>query len=117
VTFPALIDERGQAAVELLALIPLVLVAALAAAAILAQEGARERAGEAAHAGAMAVLQGDDPLTAAREALPEQVRREARIAIAGRRVTVTVASPRLLQHLLPDLTARASADAGPDPTR
>lgn len=116
-TLAPLIDERGQATVEVLALVPLVLIAALAAAAILAQQGAVERAGEAAHAGAMAILQDEGPRAAAREALSAHERSEATIAITGRRVTVSVPSTGLLRTLLPHQTARATADAGPDPTR
>jgi hypothetical protein len=109
-------DERGQATVELLALVPLVVAAALAATAILAHLGAGERAGEAARAGAMALLQDEDPRVAARAALPSAERAAARIAITGRRVTVTLPS-RGLRTLIPALTARAGADAGPDTPR
>jgi hypothetical protein len=108
-------DERGQATLELLAFVPLVIAAALAAAAILAHAGADERAGEAARAGAMALLQDEDPVAAARSALPGSERRRASVAVTGRRVAVTLAAPRALRALLPRLTARASADAGPEP--
>ena len=50
--------EQGQATVEVVALLPLVVVAALAIAALLAAGQARELAGHAATAGAMAMLQG-----------------------------------------------------------
>ena len=49
-------DETGQATVEFVALLPLVLAVALAAAAILAGHAAAEHAGQAAQAGAMALL-------------------------------------------------------------
>jgi hypothetical protein len=105
--------ERGQATVELLVLLPLVLTAALAGAAVLAAHSAQERAGEAARAGAMALLQGGDPLRAARDLLGPRER--DRVRIAGRRVTVEL-EPRLPLHLtVPQLTARATADAGPEP--
>ena len=59
----------------------------------------------------MALLQGGEPLDAARALLT----RHDRVTIAGRRVTVTV-EPRLPLHLdLPALTARVTADAGPEP--
>jgi hypothetical protein len=105
--------ERGQATVELVALLPLVLAASFAGAAILAAHAAHERAGEAARAGAMALLQGGDPLAAAREVL-EPAERDA-VRIAGRKVTVELA-PRLPLHLvLPQLIAKVTADAGPEP--
>jgi hypothetical protein len=105
--------ERGQAAVELVVILPLVLVAALAGAAIVAARAAQERADDAARAGAMALLQGDDPLAAARELLAG-TDRDA-VTVHGRRVTVAI-PPRLPFHLvLPELEARATADAGPEP--
>ena len=87
--------ESGQAAVELVALLPLLLIVGLAAAALLAGHAAGEHAGQAAQAGAMALLQGTDPRAAARSALPADVRPRARVEIDGRRVTVRV-RPQLL---------------------
>jgi hypothetical protein len=106
-------DEAGQATIEFVALLPLVMAVTLAAAGLLAGHSAAEHAGQAAQAGAMALLQGGDPRTAARRALPHGSRARARIEVEGRRVTVTV-RPRLpLAPLAASLTARATADAGP----
>jgi hypothetical protein len=69
--------ERGQAAVELAGLLPLLAVIALAAYAMLAGLSAGEQAGVAAEAGAIALLQDRDPAAAAREALPDDVRRSS----------------------------------------
>jgi hypothetical protein len=105
--------ERGQAAVELLVVLPLVLVAALVGGAIVAARAAQERADDAARAGAMAMLQGDDPAAAARKLLaaPDQ----DGVSVRGRRVSVEL-SPRLPFRLaLPQLEAHATADAGPEP--
>jgi uncharacterized protein (UPF0333 family) len=63
-------SERGQASVELAALLPLVLLVALVVAQLLAAGRCRELAGQAAAAGAAAVLQDEDPAVAARRALP-----------------------------------------------
>jgi hypothetical protein len=106
-------SERGQATVELVVALPLILVAAFAAASIVAFEAAREHAGEAAHAGAMALLQDGDPKAAARDALPH-ADRNAAIAVDGRRVTVRLDPPVPLHALLPGLRATATADAGPE---
>ena len=107
--------ERGQATVELIALLPLLLVAALAGGALLAAQAAGEQAGAAAQAGAMALLQGGDPRAAATRALPAAARSRAVIRVHGRRVTVRV-SPRLpIAPLARPLTAAATADAGPEP--
>ena len=105
--------ERGQATVELAALLPLVAVIALAAYALLAGLSAGEQAGVAAEAGAIALLQDRDPAVAARAALPEAARRRAAVKVAGRRVTVAV-RPRvpLVARLL---RTRVSAHAGPEP--
>jgi hypothetical protein len=106
-------DEQGQAAIELLLVLPLLLVAALAGGAIIAAHAAQERADDAARAGAMALLQGDDPLAAARASLAPHER--PGVSLHGRRVTVSI-NPRLPFGLrLPQLRARATADAGPDP--
>ena len=93
---------------------PLLLLVALAAAALLAGHGAREQAGHAAQAGAMAMLQGGDPRESARRALPAGVRRRAAVEIHGRRVTVRV-RPRAARRAPRAMTAEVTADAGPKP--
>ena len=82
--------ERGQATVELAALLPLVVVIALAGYALLAGLAAGEQAGVAAEAGAIALLQDRDATAAARDALPARARRTASVRVEGRRVTVAV---------------------------
>jgi hypothetical protein len=110
-------DETGQATVEVVALLPLLLVAALTAAALLAAHAAHEQAGQAAQAGAMALLQGADPRAAARRALPPGVRGRAAVEVRGRRVTVRV-RPRLpVDAVSAAMTAEVGADAGPEPPR
>ena len=106
--------ERGQATVELAALLPLVAVIALAGYALLAGLAAGEQAGVAAEAGAIALLQDRDADAAARRALPGGARRTAAIHVEGRRVTVAV-RPRvpLVARLL---HTTVSAHAGPEPT-
>jgi hypothetical protein len=105
--------ERGQATVELAALLPLLAVVALAAYAMLAGLSAGEQAGVAAEAGAIAVLQGRDAEAAARTALPADVRGAAVVRVRDRRITVAV-RPRvpLVARLL---RARVIAHAGPEP--
>ena len=105
--------ERGQATVEMIALLPLLLIAAFAGAVVLAAHAAGEQAGQAAEAGAVALLQGRDPRTAARHALPEHA--HADIAVDRRRVTVTIRPALPLVSLERRLTVRATANAGPEP--
>ena len=103
----------GQASVELVALLPLAALVALAIGQLLAAGAARELAGNAAEAGAAAVLQGGDPAAAARAALPGWSRERATVHVAGRRVDVHV-RPRVVVPVLADrLEASAAADAGP----
>lgn len=109
--------ESGQATVELVALLPLVLAVALTAATVLVGQAASEQAGQAAEAGAIAVIQGNDSRTAARTAIPEQARARTDITIDGSRVTVTL-RPRLpLGFLATALEATATADAGEEPSQ
>jgi hypothetical protein len=105
--------ERGQATVELAALLPLLAVIALAAYSALAGFAAGEQAGVAAEAGAIALLQDRDPSSAARESLPDDIREAAAVHVRGRRITVAI-RPRvpLVAGLL---RARVTAHAGPEP--
>jgi hypothetical protein len=107
--------ETGQASVEVVALLPIVAVVALAVMALLAAGQARELAGHAATAGAMAMLQGGDPQDAARAAAPSWPRSRMDVRVTGRRVRVRV-RPRA-PFGLPSgpLEATAVADAGPVP--
>jgi hypothetical protein len=100
----------GQAAVELVVVLPLVAVAALVAASVLVFQATRERAGEAAQAGAIALLQGADAVGAAHRAAGSR----AVVRVRGRRVIVAVAPPKPLGAVLPRLRATATADAGPE---
>jgi hypothetical protein len=107
--------ERGQTAVELVALLPLLLGAGLAGGAVLAGHAAGEQAGQAAQAGAMAIIQGRDARAAARAVLPEEVRDRSSVEVRGRRVAVSV-RPRLpVAGLAGPWAGRAVADAGPEP--
>ena len=110
---PSGTDERGQASVELLALAPVVVAAAMAVLAVLAAGRAREIAATAAQAGAMALLQGADAGDAAREVVPPSHRDRLRIVIRGRSVTVHV-RPRV-PVLGEPLTASSTAHAGVRP--
>ena len=105
--------DSGQASVELIALLPLVLVIALVVFSVIAAQSAGEEAGAAAEAAALALLQGGDPRDAARAALPANARPRTTIAIQGRHVHVHV-RPRLpLPGLSQRLAGDAESDAGP----
>ena len=73
----------GQASVELIGVVPLALLIALAIGQLLAAGAARELAGNAAEAGATALLQGGDASSAARAALPGWSRGRASVSVSG----------------------------------
>jgi hypothetical protein len=105
--------SAGQATVELVALLPLAALIALAIGQLLAAGAAGELASNAAEAGAAAILQGADPTAAARAALPGWSRERATVRVTGRRVEVRL-RPLVVAPVLADrLEATASADAGP----
>lgn len=105
--------EAGQASVELLGSVPLVLAIALALAQVALAGAVATAAGHGAQAGAMAVLQGGDPEAAARAALPGWSRGRVDVAVSGRRVRVRVHPRAILPPLAGALSTTATADAGP----
>ena len=105
--------EAGQASIELLSAVPLLVIVALAAAQVLAALACRQFAAHGAHAGAAAILQGADPARAARAALPGWSRSSVSVVEAGRRVVVRVRPPVVVPGLERLLVAQAAADAGP----
>ncbi len=109
-TAPVPSSPRGQASVELVGLLPLVAVIALAVVTVLASHVAEEQAGEAAEAGALAVLQGGmEPKDAAERSLPEEARKRATITVADGRVHVRV-RPRIVLPI-PGLAERLAGEA------
>ena len=104
-------DEGGQSSVELIALLPLVLIVVLAVASLLGARTASGQAAAAAQAGAMALLQDEDPRAAARSALPTAARGRSTITVRGREVAVEVRPRTLLPLLSTTLEASASAHA------
>lgn len=104
----------GQSAVELVALLPLIVAVALGILQALAAGLAEDLAGHAAQSGAVAVAEGHDGEQAAREALPGWARARVRVELHGTHVRVRVTPPSLLPGLGDRLAATASADAGPE---
>ena len=105
----------GQATVEVVAMLPLLVVVALAAGQLLAAGVAAELADHAAEAGAVALLQGGEPAQAARAALPGWSRRGVEVQVSGRRVRVRVRPRSPIRAVALLLTPTAEADAGPPP--
>ncbi len=92
--------EEGTASVELVAAVPFLLLAVLAAAQIALAGQAFWSAGVAARAGARAALVGGDASDAARSALPPAMRAGAKV-VEEEGVGVRVEVPRLLPSLPP----------------
>ena len=106
-------EEAGQAAVELVAVVPFVLIAGLVAwQLVLVGHVAWDAAG-AARAGARAALVGRDAGRAARSALPASLRSSTRVAgSAGGGVRVSVPIPLIVYRWRTPLHVRASASLG-----
>jgi hypothetical protein len=108
--------ERGQASIEVIGFLPLVVLIALIAFTAVAAHSADEQAGEAAEAGALVLLQGGgNAREAATEALPKSARERATISVAEGRVRVRVRPgvPLPIPGLAERLAGDAQADAGP----
>lgn len=103
--------EEGTASVELVAVVPFLLLAVLAAAQIALAGQALWSASVAARAGARAAAVGRDATAAARSALPPVMRREMKVDEEGD-VSVRVEVPRLIPSMP---TAHVSAASGLEP--
>jgi Flp pilus assembly protein TadG len=103
--------EEGTASVELVAVVPILLLALVAAAQIALAGQALWSASVAARAGARAAAVGGDAAAAARAALPSSMRAGAKVD-DGEGVSVRVEVPRLVPSL-PSLRVGASSDLGP----
>jgi Flp pilus assembly protein TadG len=104
--------ERGTASVELVAVVPFLLLAVLAAAQIALAGQALWSAGVAARAGARAALVGGEATAAARRALPPSLRGASEVEVSGE-VSVRVPVPRLVAAMPPVMVgARAALEPG-----
>jgi uncharacterized protein (UPF0333 family) len=101
--------ERGQASIELLAMLPLLLVVALGAAQVLAVGYSSVLAGNAAEAGALALAGGGDAEQAARNALPGWSRKRVEVAVKEGAVGVRLRPPVLFRPLAGELDVTATA--------
>jgi hypothetical protein len=105
--------ERGQAQLELIAGIPLLMLSALIALQLLAVAYAQSLADGAAEAGAIAAADGRDELGAARAGLPGWAAGRLEVDSEDGRVDVTLDPPALLPGLGGQLDISATAYARP----
>jgi hypothetical protein len=106
-------SERGQASVELLAVLPAAVLVALAGWQLALAGQAIWLTGNAARVGARAQAVGHDPASAARSALPSYLRRGLTVRAEGGRLSVRVAVPLLLRRWRTPLRVGASAALEP----
>ncbi len=92
-------SSSGQASVELIGGVPLVLIVGLIAMQLLAVGHAAVLAGNAAEAGALALAAGADARVGAREALPDVERARMSVAVSGGAVEVRLRPPSLFEAL------------------
>src|SRR3954447_16801269 len=107
-------QERGQAAVEFVATVPFVLVAALAAWQLVLVGHVAWGAAGAARAGARAAVVGRDAAEAARSALPRSLRAATRVTggPAGAPVRVSVPIPLVIYSWRTPWHVTAAASLG-----
>jgi len=101
--------QRGQAAIELLGALPVLVGLGLALAQLLALGYSAVLAGNAAEAGGLALAAGADPRASARNALPGWGRAGARVDVGNDRVTVRLRPPSLLSELARRLEVTSTA--------
>jgi hypothetical protein len=104
---------RGQATIETIALVPVMVAVGLGVLQLLAVGYASVLAGNAAEAGALALAGGNDARDGARQALPGWSRARARVEVDGGRVAVHLRPPSPLKALADGLevTAEAAVEA------
>jgi hypothetical protein len=103
--------ERGQATVELVAALPMLLLTGLVVLQLLAAGYALTLADGAAEAGALALASGGSAAEAARAALPGWAEDDVEVAVEGGRVTVRLAPPSPLPALADRFAVSSSAAA------
>ena len=101
--------ERGQASVELLGALPVVLLVGVVLMQLLAVGYSASLAGAAAEAGALAVAAGGSAREAARAAVPGWSRARMTVRSSGGRVSVRMRPPSPLRAVGRALELRATA--------
>jgi hypothetical protein len=105
--------ERGQAAVELVAALPALLLAGLISLQLLLAGYSLTLADGAAEAGALALADGRPARGAVRQALPGWARDEVEVRVRGATVTARLMPPSPLAVLSDSLAISSSATARP----
>ena len=109
-----MVEQDGQATVELVAGLPALLLAALLSLQLLAAGYALTLADGAAEAGALALASGRPAAAAARSAVPGWAGDDVSVGVTGGRVTVRLRPPSVLAAIGDALVVTSSAAARPD---
>ena len=105
-------EERGQAAVEFVAVLPCLLLAALVAWQLVLVGHVAWSTAVAARSGARAAIVGRDASRAARSALPRALRGSTRVARLGGGVRVSVPIPLVVYRWRTPVRVSAAASLG-----
>jgi Flp pilus assembly protein TadG len=105
--------ERGQATVELVAALPVLLLAALVALQLFVAGYALTLADGAAEAGALALASGGSAAEGARAALPGWAEDDVSVAVEGGEVSVRLRPPSPIEALSERLAVSSSAAVRP----
>ena len=108
-------DSDGQATVEMVAALPMLLLAGAVALQLLLAGYALTLADGAAEAGALALASGGSARAASRAALPGWARGDLAVEIEGGRVSVRLRPPSPLAAVADHLAVTSSASARPAP--
>lgn len=106
-------EQRGQAQLELIAGIPVLIAAGLVAMQLLAVGYSQALADGAAEAGAIAVTDGREPVGAAVAALPGWAGGRVEVSAERGRIFVSLRPPSLLPGLGPHLAVESRASGRP----
>jgi hypothetical protein len=106
-------SEEGQSTVELVAALPVLLLAGLLALQLLATGYALTLADGAAEAGALALASGGQAKEAARDAVPGWAEDDVSISVQGGHVTVRLRPPSPFEALADRLMVTSSAAVRP----
>jgi hypothetical protein len=101
--------QRGQATIEAIALIPVLIAIGLVLLQLLAVGYASVLAGSSAEAGALALAAGTDARDAVKEALPGWSQARAEVSVDRGRIEVRLRPPSPLRALSERLEVRAEA--------
>lgn len=95
------LDSSGQASIELIGIMPVVILLALCIAGTISSLQAKEAANQAVHAAGMAALRSGDVKAAAAAAVPELDQKRISVTEQANRITVNVKTSKPFSFVAP----------------